>query len=495
MLSSVFRRPYYKETLLVFILLSITYGYFYTHGGFNENSRLALTFAMIDKGTISLDAEDVTNRDSPLYTEDLSAKNGRLYTDKAPGSSFIAALAYFPIHQIEKVFGVTLDVRSKMHLLVFLVLGLTSALAGSLIFRLSLYLSKSVCKAFLVTAAIALGTICFPFSTSFFGHQLAGSYLFISFFLIFLISTQKQELLVSHLYTFIIGLLLGLSIQTEYMTAIVVVPLIVYYFIKIWQEKELRRISNIVWPFLGGLLPILVNLIYNQIAFGGILNIGYQYLVDAGFRQSMSSGFMGIGRPNLHVIFFQTFHPTLGIFWLSPVLLMSIVGGICMLRDKHYRLELFLAFFSCAVYIIVNSGYYMWWGGNSLGPRAIIPMLPFMSIPLIFVPKKWNPVMLVLIFISVFQMFFASASIFLVPAEKIGLIKKAPFFYDSYLYDHCWQLLKNGKFTWNIGQNWLGLQGWVSLIPLLVTWVILIALLFYKPESNSKRNSKGQIYD
>lgn len=36
-------------------------------------------------------------------------------------------------------------------------------------------------------------------------------------------------------------------------------------------------------------------------------------------------------------------------------------------------------------FIGYGSGYIVWWGGYSVGARLLIPMLPFMVIPIIFV--------------------------------------------------------------------------------------------------------------
>lgn len=469
----------HKETLIVFLLLCITYGFFYTHGGYNQNSRLALTFSIVENNSLSLNATDVEDPVSILFTEDLAIVNGRNYSDKAIGSSLAAALAYYPISLFEKTTGINLDVTSTMHLLTFIVIGLPSALTGTLIYNFCKYLSKKKTSAFIVTAAISVGTICFPFSTTFFGHQLTAFYLFASFYLIFQLKNLEKP--VKFLRLFLIGLLMGLAIQTEYTSAIIVLPLIVYYFIVIWQTGQIKKPANTIFPFLGGLLPIAVVIIYNQIVFGGIFNIGYQYLANPYFQEAMSKGLMGIGRPNLMVLFYETLHPTYGVFWLSPVLLMIFVGAFYMLRSKQNRLELFFTFLFFGSYLLINSGYYMWWGGNSLGPRAIIPALPFLCIPLIFVPKKWNLVLIVLTMLSVFQMTLAASSNFLVPEDNIATIATDPFFSYSLIYDDCLAQLLDGRFSWNIGQNLFGLTGFASLLPLFLIQILLTMIFFMNP--------------
>jgi hypothetical protein len=473
----------YKDIILVFLLLALTYGFFYTHGSYNQNSRLGLTFSIVELNSLSLNASDIENPGSNFYTGDYSVVNGRYYSDKAPGSSIIAAVVYYPITLIEKAFQVNQDVFAKEHLLTFLVIGLPSAFAGTLIFKFSKKLSKSKFMAFIVTIAIALGTICFPFSTTYFGHQLAGSLLFMSFYLIYQIKEQITENPVRHLRLFLIGFLMGLSFQVEYMTAIVIAPLIVYYFITIWQKGQIKRFASYLIPFLGGLLPIIVIMVYNKMVFGGVFKIGYQFLGDNFFQTEMSKGLMGITRPKLSVFFYETFHPTYGIFWLSPVLIMIFVGAISMLRHKQNRIELALSFVVCFGYLIINSGYATWWGGASLGPRAVIPMLPFLCIPLIFVPKKWYFPLIALTLVSVFQMTFATATNFLVAPANLTTIAKDPFFSYSLLYNDCWVQLKNNRFSWIMGKYWFGITNIRCLWPLIAMQLFLSLMIFVEPIS------------
>ena len=73
----------------------------------------------------------------------------------------------------------------EKHLLTLFVLGLPSALAGTLIYIVCEQISGSRFRVFLVTLAVAVGTMSYPFSMIFFGHQLAAVLLYYSFFIIF----------------------------------------------------------------------------------------------------------------------------------------------------------------------------------------------------------------------------------------------------------------------------------------------------------------------
>jgi hypothetical protein len=192
---------------------------------------------------------------------------------------------------------------------------------------------------------------------------------------------------------------------------------------------------------------------------------GYQYLSNPFYEEAMSHGIMGITMPRKGVLFYETVHPAQGLIWQSPVLLMAAVGAYFMLRKKQYRLELAIAVLASAAYLLLNAGYFMWWGGYSFGPRQIVPMLPFLAIPLFFVPKRLYPLTILLAVVSIAQMTVVSASNVMAPDDYMTRIAKISFFQYSAIYSYCLQQLIAGHFAWNIGQAWLGLKGWLSLLP------------------------------
>ena len=94
---------------------------------------------------------------------------------------------------------------------------------------------------------------------------------------------------------------------------------------------------------------------------------------------------------------------------------MAGVGFISLWRNKRYRLEaiiVLLAFFSL---LLINAGYFLWWGGWSFGPRHLIPMLLFLAIPLVVVPRRLLPLVIILAVISIAQMLIPLAGSMLAP--------------------------------------------------------------------------------
>ncbi len=480
-----------RAAAVVFFLLVLTYAYFYQDGGANGNTRLALTMAIVKKGYLNIDAY---NSDAGGYkSNDVAFYQGHYYTDKPIGSSVLGAVAYYPIYKILDAFGIRLRVPDEKHLLTLLVIVLPSAIAGTLMFILCEYLSKSRFRAFIVTLAIALGTMSFPFSITYFGHQLAASLLFGAFFLIFMLKIQPDTVKVKNFHIFIIGLLLGLAFITDQTTAVVILPLTIYYLYILWRKKLLKRVTAWAFPALGALIPLLVMGAYNTQVYGQVFASGYQYLVNQNFRLAMAKGLMGIGAPSWHVLFYETLHPAQGIFWQSPVLLMALVGGFFMLRKKQVWAEFAVAAFACVAYLLLNAGYFYWWGGGSFGVRQVVPMLPFLCLPLIFVPKKLFPIVIGLTFISIAQMGIVAASNIRAPLPDnyLQIILQSGFFDYSTIYSFCWKQLLAGNFTWNIGQAIFGLKQWVSLIPIVVVIIAFTLFMAFYPTSWD-RNPQNQ---
>jgi 4-amino-4-deoxy-L-arabinose transferase-like glycosyltransferase len=452
---------YSKRALLVFVLLAFMYGYYYQDPEANGNSRIDLIFAIVQEGRLTIDS--YYNAEG-LKTIDIAFLNGHYYSDKAIGTSIIGAIFYAPMYMFMKLTGHGVSLLRIKYLLTFMVVGLPSAFAGSLVYVLCETMSGSRLRAYLATLAVALGTMCLPFSAIFFGHQLAAALLFCSFFLIFQLKL-KPNLRQKRGYLFLIGFLLGTAFLTEYTTPVIIFPLGLYYLYILRERWSFRWIRSIIVPFvLGASIPVVILMIYNTLCFGNPFSIGYEHLANQ-YQTLMSQGFLGIGLPRLNVLFYLTFHPAHGLFWQSPVLLMAMVGFYYLWRDKRYRLEGVIVMFAFISYLLINSGYAMWWGGASFGPRHLIPMLLFLSIPLVLVPRRLIPLVIILAVISIGQMFIPLAGRMLVSDNYFIETAHLKFFGYSSIYSNSLQQLLKGYFAYNLGEKLFGLKKWMILLP------------------------------
>lgn len=475
---------YSKRALLVFVLLTFMYGYYFQDPDVNGNSRLGLIFAIVQERRLTIDSYFNTEG---TKTSDTAFVNGHYYSDKAIGTSILGVLFYAPIYLLIKLTGHGLDLGNLKYILTVLVVAIPSAFAGSLVYVLCETISGSRIRAYLATLAVALGTMVLPFSAIFFGHQLAGAFLFISFFLIFnlkLVPDLRQK----PAYLFLIGFLLGAAFLTEYTTAVIILPLGLYYCYILRERLSWHWIrSTILPPVLGASIPIIILMSYNNIAFGNPFTIGYEHLGNE-FQESMSQGFMGISWPRLEVLFYLTFHPAHGLFWQSPVLLMALVGFFFLWRDKRYRLEGVVVLIAFISLLLINAGYFMWWGGYSFGPRHLIPMLLFLAIPLVLVPRRLIPLVIILAVVSIGQMLIPLAGSMLAPDDYFIQNAHLKFFGYSSIYTYSWQKLLDGHFTYNLVGELLGLRNWMTLLPNVLSILAVTAIFVFMEKRPRKKD-------
>jgi len=479
---------YTKRALFVFVLLAFMYGYYYQDPEANGNTRLGLIFAIVREGRLTIDSYYDTEG---LKTIDRAFFNGHYYTDKAIGTSIVGVLFYAPMYMFTKLTGLGLDLMHLKYILTLTVVGLPSAFAGSLVYVLCETISGSRLRAYLATLAVTLGTMCLPFSAVFFGHQLAAAFLFCGFFLIFQLKL-KSDLRRKPAYLFLIGFLLGMAFLTEYTTAVIILPLGLYYLYILRERWSFRWIRLTIFsPILGALIPVAILMVYNTLCFGNPFSIGYEHLSNQ-FQESMSQGFLGISLPRLEVLFYLTFHPAHGLFWQSPVLLMAVVGFFFLWRDKRYRLEGIIVLIAFISYLLINAGYYLWWGGASFGPRHLIPMLLFLSIPLVLVPRRLVPLIIILTVISIGQMFIPLAGRTLVPDNYFFENEHLKFFGYSSIYSYSWQQLLKGNFAYNLGGALLGLKKWMVFLPNVLA-ILVTTGIFIAWEKRLPKNSLPQV--
>ena len=474
------RLRYTKEALAVFALLAILYGYFYHEPGWNGNSRLALVFAVVQEGRLSIDSFHLR---PGTDTGDKAVYEGHYYSDKAVGSSLLGTLAYFPFYNLARLVGYRPPLWFQKYVVQLFTLALPSAFAASLVFAVCFGVSGSRRRACVAAAAYAVGTMAFPFSVIFFGHQLAAALLFTAFYLVLRLKGARDH---PRWSLFLVGLLLGLALITEFTTAVVVLPVVLYYFHTLWLHRgrpgeggERRRRPGValavMLPAIGGALPLALMLAYNYACFGSPFSLAYSHLEDPFFREGMGQGLMGIHAPSARVLYYLTVHPAHGLFWQSPVILASLAGLFLMLR-AGYAAEALVAAASLAALLLINSGYYMWWGGWSFGPRHLVPALPFLALPLVFLRGRAFRLVTALALVSAFQMFVVAATVVEVPDILIREPNKLGFFQYSSIYGFCFPRLMAGRLAHNLGRELFGLEGALSLLPLAL---VLAAVSYF----------------
>jgi hypothetical protein len=208
-------------------------------------------------------------------------------------------------------------------------------------------------------------------------------------------------------------------------------------------------------------------MVYNTLIFGGPLALGYSN--SELWLAEHDTGFMSLTWPHWDAIWGITFGVFRGLFILSPFLLLSIPGFILWWRSRENRPAFWVSLLSVLAFFWFNTSSVMWWGGFSIGPRYLLPMLPFLALPIIFTFRAWGQTVWLRILFMILALWSLVATWGLSLADQAYPPDTIPNPYVGYAWPN-WM-------AGNIARNWgtiLGLRGAYSLVPLLVIAVSFI---------------------
>jgi len=96
------------------------------------------------------------------------------------------------------------------------------------------------------------------------------------------------------------------------------------------------------------------------------------------------------------------FYPYRGLFFYNPLLILSLIGLFFMYK-KDKKTVIFIIFSLILLCLAVRLSTGMWWQGSSFGPRFLLLIIPFLTLPLALFVKKLNKsVLLVILFVCIF---------------------------------------------------------------------------------------------
>jgi hypothetical protein len=473
----------YQIEICLFLTLLLCYVYFFPRWADpNQNSRLDMVVAVVDDGTFQID-NYVEN------TVDYAKVGEHYYSDKAPGAAFLGIPVYAVLKKgfldssiMDSLMDRLADnealkatlreegtglLEHKVRFaiaqvaLTFVASALPTALMGALIYRLLARFTARQWPRILVVLGYGLLTPAFAYAGAFYGHQLSAACLFAAFYLVFV---GMKPLSTFSLLT--VGLLLGYSVITEYPSILIVGILFLY---TLYRLSDQRRIG---WVILPGALIAAGWMTYNTAIFGSPLELGYSY--SELWTEQHHTGFMSLTWPHWEVIWGITFSPFRGLFVLSPLLLLAMPGFVLWWRSGEHRPEFWVALTSAVIVFLFNSSSIMWWGGYAIGPRYLLPMLPFMALPIVFVFREWEDRMWMRVLSIVLFAWSLIATWGLTLAERAF----PPETLRNPLVEYAWPNWQTGNIARNLGM-FLHLPGILSLLPLLVGVTALLAALWF----------------
>ena len=212
----------------------------------------------------------------------------------------------------------------------------------------------------------------------------------------------------------------GLAVFTELPLAIVAVILGVYAAL---ERPRVRAAALYCSGLLVGLAPLAL---YNAWAVGTPFSTVYS---DAVERLGASGhdvvgandeGFFGLSAPDPLVVPKLLFSER-GLITLTPIVAAALLALPALAR-RGYRREAILIGSLVMVFLVYNAAYYLPFGGSTPGPRFLIPLLPFLALPLAVALQERPRTTLSLAAVSAFWMVLATLTRPLLPAGESPLL-------------------------------------------------------------------------
>jgi len=323
----------------------------------NERSHYALIRALAaGRATV-----DDSMRFPKLRTIDVTRFHGHDYATKAPGMAAVNVPPYLALRSA----GVE-TTGSPRRLLWALHLWSVVIPAAALLLLVR-WRAENVEPGFGTIAAVSLGaaSLILPFSTVFFSHVLAATLGFAAFALL----AHQRETGASLWLVLAAGLAAGLAFTVEYPLGVVAVALALF---TLAGGDRLRRVSLYGFGVAAGALPALT---FSTWVFGTPFHLPQEGWHHAGSEPL--PGLLGITRPTLDNVLRILFYPG----GIGPILLPALVGAALLWR-RGARLQAALPLLVAGLFLAFNSASVNPFGGASPGPRFMIPVLPFLAVPL-----------------------------------------------------------------------------------------------------------------
>ncbi|MGK6319052.1 hypothetical protein [Sphingomonas sp. DT-204] len=344
----------------------------------NHATRLFAALSIVEQGDATIDEYQALTIDKARFGD-------RFYLDKAPGMTLMVlpAVAFADAATGQQAHDLSIQLydpaferflRWRLRLAVATSVALLTALAALALFDWGGAIGGSTGAGLFAAIAYALGTPIWGWSTTLFGHAPVAALFVIAAWAAWRGSSGAR---VSTGLALLSGLALGWAVVVDYVAVIGGVA------IGAWALWRLRPygfpIRPIVAALAGGLAALAVLAGYNLFAFHTPFRLGYQGVV--GF-EGMQQGLFGLTYPKPGVLFEILVGDRRGLMWVAPILVPAVIGCALMLRRRSTRDIGVLALAVAVLTLLYNASYAYWDGGNSTGPRHVVPMIGLLALGL-----------------------------------------------------------------------------------------------------------------
>lgn len=367
----------------VFAIVLGSAAFFWHSRDWNTASRLMLTYAVVDRGTLEISRLDIHTGDKAVIHRP-TVENGRLvvkdhyYSDKLPGYPFLAAIPYaatravlrLPPHPLDE--AIARQYWPADYFITVATSGVFTAWTAALLVLLALDLGGTPAASMVIGLGYGLATPAYVYATLAYGHQSCAFALFASFLLM-----ARPGGGPDWLRTAVAGFLAAGASVIELQVAPVSAILGLYLLVEAGARR--RRPATVFTFALGAAIPTLGMLWYNHEAFGSPWDMGYFHHVNFSHVHTRDNP-TGLTSPDWSKLGPLLVTPYRGLFFFAPILILAVPGWIVLLARRLWAMTT-VSFLVCLAVLLVNLSYPEWTGGWSTGPRLLLPLIPFAMVP------------------------------------------------------------------------------------------------------------------
>jgi hypothetical protein len=456
----------WRSFAVLALIYLYSFPYFDRMRSANEMPRILMTQQIVDHGTCQIDAR-MAEMGSTFDTS--RGSDGHLYSNKAPGPSFLAV----PVYAVLKLLGAT-SVRASTWAFRVFAVTLPALLFLWFFYRTSSFFTEDEGARRLALVAFALGSTALPYSILFMSHQLAAVCVGGAF--IAALTIRRGG---SVWWAVLVGALLGAGVMMDYQT-VFIAPLVGLYCLV--RAGSWRRRLQVVPLMLLGVAPLALALgAYHAVHFGSALTTP----LASSNEKAVKKGFMGLIGPNKDAFWVLLMAPANGMVVLMPWVAFSLIGAAAILARRETRRRAGVEAVSClliaAVYTLVLGSLVPSYAkaGWTVGPRylgACFPFLGWLAAAGFAVAYRWLATR------ALAQgTVLASAVIFV---AAVSTFPQWPEDLKNPLFELVFRLLFHGYAPWSLGTA-LGLRGILALLPLYLVGLGFMFWLFCRGQRHA----------
>jgi len=349
-----------------------------------ERSRYLLTQNLAEYKSFAL-----TKELAEAAYPDVGYYKGRFYIYFAPGISLMA----LPFYMIGKQFHLA---QVSSYFFVSVIASLTLLFLFKIsreIFKIPIWIS------FLASLVFAFASTSWSYAVTMYQHHVTTFFIISSMYAAW---KYKQTGKSGFLWGIFIWIAYGLAILIDYPNAILMLPVIFYFFISsltLIKKENFTKISLRLSFLLTGVIFVIITLLhgyYNYVNFGdwkrvsGSL-VGYKTIKEKSIflQKNSQQQLSSLSAEKNPIGFFKEenftrgvgillFSIDRGLFLYSPIFFLAILGIIYSVGKMTIEHATLLGVVALDLFLYGSFGDP--WGGYAFGPRYLIPSMAILSI-------------------------------------------------------------------------------------------------------------------